>query len=314
MRRLLCCALLVAAACGHKDNGSSGSAGTGDDKPPKPAKPHGPEGQPRPQDKLTVTVDGKPVKMATALAWKTSRGDIELTASSLPVSCDQVTGTMREIYPDEVTFTLREARQLQPDGSYGLAITSAYFDAMTQSENVPTTGSGDGREGASTTLDLDFQLDGTSKQKLAVKGTLDALGCPAQMPPPPKKSPGEQPAFMTIAGKKQIVHNAMLRDVDTAPKLVLTSGGETCDRNSDEVVGNFQVELMWFDKTNPDVRQIELSGALLPTLNDQTYDHKAITVTPAPPMTITQIKIDADIKVNKYPVLIKGTVTPQVCK
>jgi hypothetical protein len=314
MRRLVCCSLLLANACGHKDNGTSSASGGGSDKPAPPAKSHAPDGTPRPQDKLTVAVDGKPVKMATALAWKTARGDIAIEVSSLPVSCDQVTGTMREIYPNEVSFRVSEARQIQPDGGYGLAITSAYFDATTQTENVATTGSGDGREGAQTTLDVDLELAGMKSGKLVVKGTIDALGCAAQMPPLPRKSPMEQPASITVAGKKQTIHNAMLRDVDVAPKLVLTSGGETCDRQPGEVVGNFMVELMWFDKTNPDVRQIELSGALLPTLNDQTYDHKAITVTPAPPTQIGQIKIDADIVVNKYPVQLKGTVTPQICK
>jgi hypothetical protein len=314
MRGLLCCSLLLAFACGHKDNGGSSTGGSGGDKPGPPPKPHGPAGQPHPQDQLTVSVDGKPVKMATALAWKTAHGDIAIEVSSLPVSCDQVTGTMREIYPDEVSFRLAEARQIQPDGSYGLAITSASFDASTRSENVATTGSGDGREGAATTVAVDFDLEGTKHDKLVVKGTIDALGCEAQMPPPPKKSPMEQPASITVAGKKQAIHNAMLRDVDVAPKLVLTSGGETCDRQPGEVVGNFMVELMWFDKTNPDVRQIELSGALVPTLNDQTYDHKKITVTPAPPTQIGQIKLDADIVVDKYPVQLKGTVTPQLCK
>jgi hypothetical protein len=53
---------------------------------------------------------------------------------------------------------------------------------------------------------------------------------------------------------------------------------------------------------------------MLPQASDQTFDKKKITVDPAPPDKIEQVKIHADVVVNKYPLKIDGTVTPVVCK
>jgi hypothetical protein len=317
MRALVVCMIAAALACGHKDGDGSGggSAAPVQPPPPKPVpRPHGPTGQPRAQPNLAVTIDGKPVTMATALAWQTLSGEVEVTASSLPVACDQVTGDMREIFKDEVTFNLAMGHQLQPDGSVVPAIRWMSYDASTTTKDVATNGSGDGVEGKPTTIDVDFEVTGTGNKKLAVKGTIDALGCPGQGASAPKSSPAEMPAQIEIAGKKFGVYNAMLRDVATRPQLVITTGTESCEAKPHEIRGNFIVTFHWFDKAKPEVNQIDIEGALLPHYSDQTYDKKKVKIDPSPPTQMGQVKLDADIKIGKYPVAIHGTVLPVICK
>jgi hypothetical protein len=136
-----------------------------------------PSGTPRPQSKLTVTLDGKPLAMATALAWPVpnSRGVIELTVSSVPLSCDDVTGKMRPYFPNETRF--------QVGIKDGMLVTTGFGNhGQSDPHAVPTTG--DGTPGQPTTADVDFEIDNeeTPAHHLTVKGTIDALGCPA--PPP----------------------------------------------------------------------------------------------------------------------------------
>ena len=310
MRALLVMWLFAICACGNKakDDGGGGSAGA----TTKPAK--GPTGKPRPQPNLTVTLDGKPVQIATALAWKTLEGDVEITASSVPVACDQVIGDMREMYKDEVSFDVRMDRVLQPDGSLLPMIRQTYYYGTTSAGDQAATGSGAGVEGQPTTLAVDFTVTGTDNKKLVVKGTIDAIGC---APPPPAKvdaMPSEMPATMIVAGKQYKVGNAMLRDVDKRPELILTSGGETCEQKPHQVRGNFIFTFDWFGTDKPEVGQIDMDGALLPRHSDQTFDKTKVKIDPAPPRKIGQVKVDADIKIGEYPVQIHGTVMPVICK
>lgn len=324
MRVLVTCVFVVAAAsaCGGKKDsnggGGGGSAtattngGGGGDS--ASAKKHGPKGNPHPQGKLQVTLDGKPVTMATALAFKTPEGNTQITVSSVPDACEQVNGDMREIFPGEVTFDVDLSQQLQPDGAIKPAITQTYFDGSTRQETTAATGSGDGTEGQPTTLDVDFEATGVKNNKLTVKGTIEAIGCPPKQGEKPLQLPAEMPASITVAGKKLAVHNAMISKVGDWPELELTTGGETCDHKMGEQAGAYKVTLTWFKPDKPEVSQIALGGSMLPPASDQTFDKKKVTVDPAPPDKIEQVKIHADVVVNKYPLKIDGTVTPVVCK
>nr|HEX4313784.1 hypothetical protein [Kofleriaceae bacterium] len=324
MRVLVTCVFVVAvAACGGKKENGGGGGGSGgggtvtttdNGGDSKPTKKHGPKGEPHPQKSLTVTVDGKPVEMATALAFKVPDGGTQVTVSSQPVSCDQVNGSMREIYDNEITFDVNEAQQMQPDGSVKPAIVSTYFDGSTHQQTMATSGSGDGSDGKVTTLDVDFNTTGVKGAKLVVKGTIDAVGCAPKQGDDPLQLPAEMPASITIAGKKLAVHNAMISKVGDWPTLEITTGGETCDHKMGEQAGSFKIRMTWFKADKPEVSQIDLGGALLPQASDQTFDKKKITVDPAPPDKIEQVKIHADVVVDKYPVQIDGTVMPVVCK
>lgn len=274
-----------------------------------------PTGTPRPQPDLHVTVDGKPVEMVTALAWKDRYGDIRITASSVPVGCAEVTGEMRSLYDNEVTFDVTMGMKLQPDGSVKPVVQSTYFEGMTnQTTTAPVAGGGDAAPGQPTRLGVDFKTESAAEPKhvLEVKGMLDAIGC--AVPPlasPPPALPPEMPATIEIAGKKLAVRGASLSTVGDWPQLVLTTGGDACSGNA--ATGEMRVELTWFDKAKPAVSQVSLGGSLLPAAIDQTYDKKKITVTPAPPTAPGDVTLEANIQVNGYPVKLAGKVTAVVC-
>ncbi len=276
-----------------------------------------PTGTPRPQSKLTVTYDGKPVEMATALAWKRYDGSYEITASSVPVACGEVTGEMRELYDGEVTFDVIAGAQLAADGKLQPVIRQWSFDASTHADTKPATGTGDGAPGQPTTLDLDFTETGVAMHgpahQITVKGTVDALGCE---PPPARKDvpplPPEQPATIEIAGKKLAVRGAVFSMVGDWPSLELTTGGETCDHKAYEAPSDFRVSLTWFKKDDPNVSQVSLGGQLLPNKMDQTFDKKKLTVKPVPSGP-GQVELHGDIKVMDYPVKLEGKVTAVVC-
>src|SRR5579862_3687104 len=121
------------------------------DKAADRAKNRTPTGTPRPQSKLTVTYDGKPVAMATALAWRRNDGSYEVTASSVPVGCGEVTGEMRAMYDGEVTFDVIAGANLGPDGKLQPVIRQWSFDASTHADTKLATGTGDGAPGQPTT-------------------------------------------------------------------------------------------------------------------------------------------------------------------
>jgi hypothetical protein len=275
-----------------------------------------PTGTPRPQSKLTVTYDGKPVQMATALAWKRYDGSYEITASSVPVGCGEVTGEMRSLYNNEVTFDVIAGANLGPDGKLQPVIRQWSFDASTHADTKPATGTGDGAPGQSTTLDLDFTEKGVAmsgpSHEITVKGTVDALGCDA----PPKKAapplPPEQPATIEIAGKKLAVRGATYSMVGDWPSLELTTGGETCEHKMYEAASDFRISLTWFKKDDPNVSQVSLGGQLLPNKMDQTFDKKKLTVKPVPSGP-GEVELHGDIKVMDYPVKLDGKVTAVVC-
>jgi len=301
-------AIATAVACGGKKQPPQRN-----DDTPEPTDKHGPTGKPHPQSKLDAKLDGKAVPMVSALAVRGADGEIHITVSSVPLGCDDIAGDSRWMYDGEVTFGVTEAQQLQPDGDIKPALTSWYYEGATRQESKLATGNGDGANGVPTTVDVDFEIAGAGKdaKKLAVKGTIDALGCPAEKRPKPMMS-GQQPGKMTIAGKSFDLGNVMLEPGDW-PTLVLTSGGETCKHNADEKPGEVVLRLTWFKKDDPQVSQIELGGTMLPHAMDQTFDKTKITLDPAPPDKIVQTKIKANITVMGYPVEIHGSVVPEMC-
>jgi hypothetical protein len=276
-----------------------------------------PTGLPRPQSKLTVTFDGKPQPMATALAWKRYDGSFELTVSSVPVACGEVTGEMRSLYDGEVTFDVIAGANLAPDGTMKPVIRQWSYDGSTTANPQPATGTGDGTPAQPTTLDVEFTQKGVDMHgpghTITVKGTIDALGCP---PPAPKEAapalPPEQPATIEIAGKKLAVRSAVYSMVGDWPSLELRTGGESCANKAYEVPSEFRISLTWFKKDDPAVSQVSLGGGLLPNQSDQTFDKKKLTVKPVP-SGAGPVELHGDIKVMDYPVKLDGKVTAVVC-
>ncbi len=279
---------------------------------PTMTAPTGPTGTPHPQTKLAVTLDGKPVAMATALAWRSWSGGFTLTASSVPVGCADVTGDMRSIGDSEVTFDVQGGRTLLPDGKEAVQVRSTYFGGSTHQETMPATGSGDGAADQPTTLDVDFAAEDTKGRKLTVKGTLDALGCPAPTHGTPPALPPEMPATLTIAGVKLPIRGAFLSKIGDWPELKLTTGREGCKQVPYATPGDFEITLTWF-KPAPTVSQIQLGGVRLGQVTaDQTFDKAKLVVTPGPPAA-GEVTLAGDLKVAGYAVKLDGKVTAVEC-
>lgn len=312
--------LLAAAACGSSDSGGGGS-GSGSDGADSAngggSKTKKPDGKPRPQPKLELTLDGKPIKAATALAYKLRDGHVRVMVSTVPVSCDQATADLRTIYNGEVEFEVDLASQLQPDGSKKLTIVQTSFEGSTHVKPEVTNGSGDGVKDQSTTVDINLEMTSVSKPRtITAKGTVDAIGCEAPVPSgkAPKPLPDEMPATLRIAGVKLPIRSVRFRP-GKWPELELSTGGETCAREAGERDGEFVVTLTWLDAAKPQVSQVTLAGTMLPTAMDQTFDKAKIVVDPSPPNDkTTSIKLDGAITAYGYPLEVHGTVTPQQCK
>ncbi|MBX3161240.1 MAG: hypothetical protein KF773_35085 [Deltaproteobacteria bacterium] len=270
-----------------------------------------PTGTPRPQERLTVTLEGKPLVPATALAYRHWDGSLKVTVSTVPISCDDVTGTMRVMFPDEVTFDLSADDALQPDGSVRREVRSTYFEGMTQQSTSPATGEGDGSPGKPTTLAVDLETHAANKdaRKLVVKGTIDALGCgagKADAPTPPK----EQDATIEIAGKKLAIRTALLEKTGDWPVLRLFTGGEGCKPVAFAPPSDLSVDLVWFKPEK--IGQVTLGGRLIGQKMDQTFDPAKVRVTPAPPVA-GEVALDIDATVSGYPVKVTGKVTAVAC-
>lgn len=317
MRSQFLVALLV-LGCGSKDSKDGPKDDPkGDPKPSMGDKPsrkdRAPTGTARPQGKLKVTLDGKPVDMQQALAWKDADGGIRVTASSVPVGCDEVTGSMRRMHDGEVTFDVTFGKILSPDGSLASALKSTYYSGMTSqgSPDGPSVTTGDAAPKSTFTAEVDFKTRGAGadKHELVVKGTLDALACePAKAKETPALPP-EMPATIEVAGKKLPVRGAQISSSGSWVRLKLTTGPETCKSWS---TGEMSVEISWKDKADKEPFQVSLGGTLLKQSADQTFDKKKLTVKPTP-IAPGEIEIAGDLEVMKYPVKLAGKVTAVEC-
>lgn len=307
---------MLAIGCGSKESKETSKDELPSLRLDKPSKDdRKPTGTARPQAKLKVTLDGKPVDMQQALAWKANDG-IRLTVSSVPVGCDEVTGSMRRMHDGEVTFDVTLGNSLQPDGALKPEIKSTYYSGMnSMMMDGPTTTTGDAAPKSTFTAELDFKTSsaGSQKHELVVKGTVDALGCepgkasgdkPAALPP-------EMPASIEIAGKKLPVRGAMISSSGSWQYLKLTTGGETCKSSSN--TGELSVEISWKDKADKEPFQVSVGGTLVKNSADQLFDKKKLTVTPSP-VAPGEVEIAGDLMVMKYPVKIAGKVTAVDCK
>ncbi|MDX2086277.1 MAG: hypothetical protein SFX73_00450 [Kofleriaceae bacterium] len=319
MRTRLFVAIALFAACKGKDQ----DKGKEEAKEPAPKAtiepavkkqdPPKPKGTPRPQPKLTVTDNGKPLEMATALAYKAWDGTIRVTASTVPVSCEDVTGDMRTIYDGETTFDISFASSLQPDGSMKPELRSTYFGGMTAQKTMAAAATGDATPGQPTTLDVDFEIeDVKGTHKLVVKGTIDALGCEVKPRGDAPALPPEMPAKITVAGKAFPIRFAKFSKSGDWPSVELFTGAAGCKQVPFAPPSEVTLRLTWFKPETGEVSQADLGGALVRQSVDQTFDKKKLKVKPVP-TGAGEIEVAADIKVMDFPVKLEGKVTVTEC-
>lgn len=308
---LLLSLVLLSAAC--KDKGKD--AGSTSDPKSATKKQAGPTGIARPQAKLTVTLDGKPVPMANALAWKTWDGQTRITVSSVAVGCDEVTGDMRRLHDGEVTFDVLLASALQPDGVQKPMLRETWFGGMTQgmlTDLIPVTG--DGAPGQPITAEVAFETEsaGQEKHKLTVKGTIDALGCAVAARKDQPALPPPMAGTIEIAGKKLPIRFAKVDTSRDWPSLELYTGGEGCKQVPFAPASELRVTMTWFDKAKPEVSQVTIGGSVLGDASDQTFDKKKLTVTPMP-LAPGELELSGDLVVSNFTVKLAGKVTTVAC-
>ena len=311
MRSYLLVAISLLTACKEKDQPPASR-----DLPvaTEVKKPAGPTGTPRPQPKLTVTLDGKPVEMATALAWKTYDGTLQLTVSSVPVGCDEVTGDMRALHDGEVTFDVLVGDLLERDGTTSKKLTGTYYGGMNSMKSDPVQVTGDGTPGQPVALDVAFDSTGVGNEthNLVVKGTIDALGCAPGKGREAAAPGAAMPATITVAGKPLPVRFARFRKGSDSVDVTLYTGGEACSARPYAISSDYEAILSF---KNGALAQLQLGGRVLPGAIDSTASlQKALTITPIPTGAgEIEIKTAAGLVVNKYPFAIDGKVTVTAC-
>jgi hypothetical protein len=310
----LACVLVLVAACGKSD----APADPGDHKPVVEHKSHHKEEKPLPparaQPKLAVTLDGKPLTMAGAVAWRAGNGAIKVVVSSVPLACDDVQSDMRMLRDGEVDFNLHIAQLLQPDGTFAPMLTdvSTGGTSVQHATKIAMTGTGSAAE--ATTVDVEFDAAEmmTGGHPFALKGTIDALGCASPPVKPTPPLPAEMPATLTVAGVTLPIRGARLT-TGSMPSLELTTGGEACEPAQGHVYSDYALSLTWFDVKKP-IGQISLTGEKIGRqVADQTFDKKKAVVSPLP-LAPGEITLAIDVLISGYPVKVTGKVMAQVCK
>ncbi len=124
-----------------------------------PTKAEPPE--PRPQPRLGVTRDGKPITMLSARAYRTKEDELMFDVAAVPVGCKGHYGGEVESF-SVMTRVGDAATRTQ---------VIAWVSGRGQSIS-DTSGDGVAAAGESSTLAVDFELNG-----LKVTGTIDAIGC-----------------------------------------------------------------------------------------------------------------------------------------
>lgn len=282
-----------------------------------------PPGTTRAQGTLTATVDGKPVAMQSAFAWKDGNS-VKLWVSNLPSSCEHATARVREIAKGEEDWDAILGRQLQKDGSFGWIVQQVSYGANTRAGGLgATTLTGDASPGAPTTATISFELDsmafGSQKQEhLKVDGTVDAIGCP---PPPPdgsaKPPPPAQAGTMTIAGQQVAIAGAVIEAKPSGDRtIVLSNAGASCNgfaHGDDEDVSL----TLHYRAGKDDVWQADLMGRWIDgTQASQIFDKGKLVVTPtAVPAgaTTVDLALSGSTDLMGYATAIDGKVTAQVC-
>jgi hypothetical protein len=329
--RIVILGLFVLAACGEKKAKDEPKAAD-DPGPVLHSHPGGGKqaraartGEPRPQPKVTATVDGKPVEMKGAFAWLDPGGSLQLLVTSVPATCEWATGKMRMLEDGEEDFSAILGKMLQPDGSFAWQMRQVSYGANTRAGGVgPATVVGEVTPGQPVAITLGFEQKSVAfgdevAKTIKVDGTIDALGCgePAPddvgvVPPPPA-----QAGTMTVAGQKLPIAGAVIEQKPSGERtIVLSSGAATCSGFAHEENSAVAVTLH-YKADVPDAWQVDLTGDWFDGQKaEQRFEEGRVTATSpaiAAGATTVELALSGATKIFDYPVAIEGAVTAQVC-
>lgn len=276
-----------------------------------------PTGTPNPQPELQVTVDGAPLAIQAALAIPTEDGGWELTMSSVPLTCEEISGNGRTYYKDEVAFRATVGKLLEGSGAWVWRTRETYFSGSSTAGASSASEVVDG-EKLQATLALELEsaaFRDEPKKKLVAKGKVSAVKCPprpADADAPAKApAPPAQAATMEVAGQKVPIVGARLEVRDDGQVIELASGPLRCgevDINDLEVTLRYKGAELW---------QADVNGRWIGNQNStQIFDKGKLTAkvklgegdsTPA------DIELGGSTMIMEYPVALSGKVKAERC-
>jgi hypothetical protein len=277
---------------------------------------------------LSVTLDGKPIPIQSAIVVDETAGEVSIKLANFPHTCKEELASFRDTYPDEFQLRLRVGRYLHADGKLGWAIRGKYLSHAGSRHTQQTEKEHGGdplpdieidpAAGASFELPLDFTWETPAKEQLVVKGIVQLRSCGENTKfskePPPTPLPGG--GVLVIAGQELPLGGAgfivnrsgeHVLELSTHPVKCVDGADYTTSR------GDVELELVW--NKSGTLYRAEREGRWVDWAANQTGD-VGLTVTPKrPPRGAKQLKLKLGGKaeIAGYPVALAGTVTAIVC-
>lgn len=269
-------------------------------------------------DKLTVTVDGAPVKIQQALIKRIPlAGRYQLLINDSVTQCDQLLDNLFDGKSvGENHLLLDIGQHLFADGTLAPVVTYSYGPGSMEQQKgtkVKITGKADKGEKVEVTLDM---VELADKKKREVHGSFIAEGCGERAETdrsgmPKAKHPSA--ASITIAGKKLPIVGAIRTGRDPkARDLVLSSGPKDCSSTTpwaeivlDQRGGIWHVTGQWLER--------ELSNSMTPDENTKDMKVTAGAKGTSDDGPTVELKLEGKGKIDDFPIAIEGTVEAIEC-
>ncbi len=273
---------------------------------------------PAPSRVLEVRVDGKPMAMRAAHAWRTERG-LTVVVSSEDRSCPADASAGLD---DGLEIDVDLQRALLPDGAFRWQVSMfGSFMSRDFAHDMPVEVEGDGAVGARTRVTVDFgfydeDLRSGARRNVEVRGTIDALGCP----PPASRSPAAPPrpppqdAWLEVAGHRLPIVGA---SIDPDGEVTLSTGNAPCGSALDsgaEVIAMIDPE--GGHANGRPLAGTTIMGAWFESSHSFTTDQPTVTATPRGDRggATVEVELRGKADVNGYPFAVAGVVTATVCR
>jgi hypothetical protein len=240
--------LILLAACGSKSDDKPNAVDKGSAAEPDVVKPTAGF------EKLTVTRDGKPVRMSRAFIKRVSPDQWRLMVSDKEGSCEELISGVTNSIPGATHLVTTLRRRLAPDGTQQIFLTDLWTAGhptkatfSTARITTPTD------KGTNVEVELAKVTDDDAGKMVVAEGTFIAHGCGDQPPDGagvPKDS-HVSAASITVAGKKLDLASATV----TGDDLVFSTGPKDCSGvwpwaqvTLKRASGNWTLSGTWFDK------------------------------------------------------------------
>jgi len=268
-------------------------------------------------EKLSVTVDGKPVPMLRAFIKRVSFDQWRVQVGDLEGSCQELISGAIQVQKDATSFVATIVKRLAPDGSETTVVSDLASGATTTPVNTRATISGLTTKDAKVQITFDKMAavssqppaaDGISmERKLEIAGPFTAIGCGDQpetdvgVP----KGPVTSSATVTIAGKKLDLKGAILRGND----VVLSTSPKDCSPTRlfapiilAVTAGKWELSGTWIAK--PETAVDTMKGVKFKVIDDKAKTEDG---------PIVALELSGQGTIAGYPLQFTGTILALDC-